>query len=208
MRRHGALTLGCGLLTVALAGCGSSSGSTTSPSVTPSSTPSANASPTNAPTTPAPTASVSTASAGASGPKSAGCVNGWIDPAPGDDFYKQATNALQQSQGGTGYTVHSVRYFAGPLAGGGLGAVYYLDLRDPRLSARVLLVSGGGAAKAAVAPTGTTGWKAGDWTGFAGEEPAAVHAPLPGRWSGPEFDPVSGPGALLTPSLAGCMEGT
>ncbi len=120
------------------------------------------------------------------GPKSASCVNGWVQPAPGTDFYKQAVAALEQSAGGSGYAIHSVRYFAGPLAAGGIGAIYYLDVRDPRLSSRVLLVSGAGPASLAVAKTGTTGWKPADWTAKGGGA-----------------SPVT-----LLPSVAGCLDGT
>ncbi|HEX4428510.1 MAG TPA: hypothetical protein VHZ96_04490 [Frankiaceae bacterium] len=147
-----------------------------------------------------------------SGPKSATCVNGWVQPAPGADFYRQATDALQAAQGGTGYVIHAVRYFAGPLASGGIGAVYYLDVRDPRLTARVLLVSGAGPSTAAIAKTGTTGWTQGDWYGFKGSEAAAVTPlpgiPLPGKWAGPSYDPVGGSAPLLSPSLAGCLAGS
>jgi hypothetical protein len=135
-----------------------------------------------------------------------------VQPAPGADFYKQASDALQSSQGGTGYVIHAVRYFAGPLASGGIGAIYYLDVRDPRLTARVLLVSGAGPSAAAIAKTGTTGWKAGDWTGFKGTDPAAVPAlagiALPGKWSGPSYDPVSAATPLLSAALAGCLDGS
>ena len=144
----------------------------------------------------------------ATGPKSATCVNGWTQPAPGADFFKQASVALEQSQGETGYVIRAVRYFAGPLTGGGSGAIYYLDVNDPRLSARIVLVSGGGPSKAAVATSGTHGWKQGDWTGFAGSQPAASHPPLPGKWSGPEFDPVGGAPPLLSSSVVGCLAGT
>jgi hypothetical protein len=147
-----------------------------------------------------------------SGPKSATCANGWVQPAPGSDFYRQATDALQTSQGGTGYVINAVRYFAGPLAGGGIGAVYYLDVRDPRLTARVLLVSGAGPSSAAIAKTGTTGWTQGDWHGFKGTDPAAI-TPLPGiahpgKWSGPSYDPVGGSTPLLSSAVAGCLDGT
>jgi hypothetical protein len=113
---------------------------------------------------------------------------------------------LQQSQGGTGYVVKSVRYFAGPLASGGIGAIYYLNVAGHTFKGRVLLVSGGGAAQAAVAPSGTSGWKAGDWKGFRGQTAAAAFAGVPGKWSGPEYDPVTG--GLLPASVAGCMTGT
>ena len=146
------------------------------------------------------------------GPKSASCVNGWVQPAPGADFFKQAQTALDASQGATGYVVKAVRYFAGPLPSGGIGAVYYLDVRDPRLTARVLLVSGAGPAGAAIAPTGTTGWKPGEWHAFKGTDPAAVTPfpgiPLPGKWKGPSYDPVAGATPLLSPSLVGCLDGT
>jgi hypothetical protein len=157
--------------------------------------------------TPNPRATV-TALAGVpkKGIASATCVNGWTEPASqSDDFFKQALAALQQSQGGS-YAVKTVRYFAGPLAGGGVGAIYYLVVSDPRFSARVLLVSGGGPGQVAVAPAGTSGWKAGDWKGFRGQTAAAAFPPLPGKWSGPEFDAVTG--GLLAPSVAGCMTGT
>ncbi len=144
----------------------------------------------------------------ATGAKSPTCVNGWIQPAPGADFFKQATLALEQSQGGTGYVIKAVRYFAGPLSAGGIGAIYYLDVNDPRLSARVVLVSGAGPAQAAVAAAGTTGWKAGEWTGFRGTEPAANHPPLPGTWGGPEFDAVTATPGFLSASVAGCLAGS
>jgi hypothetical protein len=138
---------------------------------------------------------------------SATCVNGWTEPASqSDDFFKQALAALQQSQGSTAYTVKTVRYFAGPLASGGVGAIYYLNVSDPKFTGRVLLVSGGGPAQAAVAPSGTTGWKDGDWKAFRGQTAAVAYPPLPGKWSGPEYDPVTG--GLLTPGVAGCMSGT
>jgi hypothetical protein len=136
------------------------------------------------------------------------CVNGWQQPAPGTDLYQQAVTALEQAQGGSGYTIRSVRYFAGPVPSGGVGAIYYLDVRDPRLSARVILVSTGGPSQAAVAKVGTTGWKDGDWTGFRGTEPSAAHPPVPGRWSGPQFDPVTSSPLLLAPTVAGCLDGT
>jgi hypothetical protein len=135
-----------------------------------------------------------------------------VQPAPGSDLYRQATDALQSSQGGSDYAVKAVRYFAGPLASGGIGAVYYLDVRDPRLTARVLLVSGAGPSAAAIAETGTTGWKQGDWHGFKGTDAAAVTPlpgiPLPGKWAGPAYDPVGGAAPLLTAALAGCLDGS
>jgi hypothetical protein len=131
-----------------------------------------------------------------------------MQPGAGTALYQQAAAALEQSQGGTGYTIKTVRYFTGPIPGGGVGAIYYLDVRDTRLSARVLLVSGPGPAEAAVARTGTTGWKRGDWTGFRGDQAAAPHLPLPGRWSGPEFDPIGATPPLLAASVAGCLDGT
>ena len=216
-RRRPALTATAALLTVAVLGaCGTSSHVSTAPGKTPgptlaeSATPTPSATPTATETPAAPTnTATATVSAGA---KSATCVNGWVQPAPGSDFYRQATDALQASQGGSGYVVHAVRYFAGPLAGGGIGAVYYLDVRDPRLTARVLLVSGAGPSAAAIAQTGTTGWKQGDWHGFRGTGPAAVTPlpgiPHPGKWAGPSFDPVSGATPLLTSSLAGCLDGS
>ncbi len=210
----GSMVLACAAVT---AGCGSSSHASTAPSPalaespTPSTsaevTPSASATPTTAATATNPAGAVVSR-----GAKSASCVNGWVQPAPAADFFKQAVDALDASQGGTGYVVKAVRYFAGPLPSGGLGAVYYLDVRDPRLSARVLLVSGAGPAAAAIAKTGTTGWKAGDWHGFKGSEPAAVTPfpgiPLPGKWSGPSYDPVGGATPLLSASLVGCLDGS
>jgi hypothetical protein len=210
----GGLALACVVVT---AGCGSSTKAATTPTPTPTPTPSPTLaeSPSPSPsTTPSPGATpTNTASATLSrGAKTPSCVNGWVQPAPGADFYRQATDALQASQGGTGYTVKTVRYFAGPLANGILVGVYYLDVRDPRLSARVLLVSGAGPESAAVARTGSRGWKAGDWFGFKGTDPPA-QAPLPGiahpgKWAGPEYDPVGGTTALLSPSLTGCLDGT
>jgi hypothetical protein len=201
-------TLAC-VAAVGFAGvtaCGASAthaSTTPSPTLAESPTPSASVAPTNTPsaTNPA-TAAISR------GPKSASCVNGWVQPAPTSDFYHQATAALQESQGGTGYLIKAVRYFAGPLTSGGIGAIYYLDVRDPRLSARVVLVSGAGPSSVAVAKTGTTGWKAGDWTGFRGQQPASSQPPLPGKWSGPAYDPVSGPTPLLSTSVAGCLDGS
>jgi hypothetical protein len=194
------------------AGCG---GSSTHASTTPS--PTLAVSPTPSPTATPPTPSATpTSSANATvtaGAKGATCVNGWVQPAPGSDFYRQAADALAQSQGGTGYVINAVRYFAGPLTGGGIGAIYYLDVRDPRLSARVLLVSGAGPSSAAIARTASTGWKSGDWTGFKGSQPVAAVAPLPGiplpgKWGGPEYDPVGGVTPLLSPSVAGCLDGS
>ncbi len=197
----GAAALACAAVTAA---CGTSSthaSTTPSPTLAESPTPSPSAAPTNT--------STATLSKGA---KSASCVNGWVQPAPGSDFYQQATAALEQSQGGTGYDIKAVRYFAGPVSGGGIGAVYYLDVRDPRLSARVLLVSGAGPASAAIARTGSTGWKSGDWFAFKGTDPAAVTPlpaiPLPGKWAGPEYDPVGGTSPLLTSSVSGCLDGS
>lgn len=113
-------------------------------------------------------------------------MNGWIQPAPGSDFYRQATAALEQAEGGTGYAIKSVRYFAGPLAAGGIGAIYYVDVNDPRLTSRVLLVSGAGPASVALARPGTTGWKPAEWTSRSG-----------GRTT-----------LTLSPSVAGCLAGT
>ncbi len=105
-----------------------------------------------------------------------------------------------------------MRYFAGPLAGGGIGAVYYLDVRDPRLSARVLLVSGAGPARLRVAPTGTTGWKPGEWTGFAGHGACRRAPPLPrdagpGKWQGPSLTPSRADRAAH-PVAGGLLDGT
>lgn len=184
--------------------CGSSSAQTTPAR---SSTPSPTATP-SATGTPAPSAHVTVhATVPTTGLKSASCVNGWTEPAsPTDDFYKQAVAALQQSQGGGGYVVKSVRYFAGPLSGGGIGAIYYLKVASSTFNARVLLVSGAGPGQAAVATSTTSGWKAGDWKGFRGQAAAAAYPGLPGKWSGPEYDAVTG--GLLAPGVAGCMAGT
>ncbi len=197
-----------------LASCGSSAATT---SGAPSSPPPA-VSPAPSATSPAPSPSPTASSAAptrsahspalATGAKSASCVNGWVQPAPGSDFYRQAVSALEQNRGGSGHQIAAVRYFAGPLAAGGLGAVYYLDVRDPQLSVRVVLVSAAGPAQVAAAPSGTHGWKDGDWTGFRGQNAPASHPPLPGTWSGPEYDPVSSATPLLSPQLAGCMAGT
>ena len=192
------------VLLAALAACGSSGATTANPPPS-SSSPTPSISPSS---TPAPAPSV-TALVGVpkKGVESPTCVNGWTEPGgPTDDFFKQAVAALQQSQGGTGYVVKSVRYFAGPLASGGIGAIYYLNVAGPTFTGRVLLVSGGGAAQAAVAPSGTTGWKAGQWKGFRGQAAPAAFAGVPGKWSGPEYDPVTG--GLLSASVAGCMTGT
>jgi hypothetical protein len=72
----------------------------------------------------------------------------------------------------------------------------------------VVLVSGAGPASAAVAKTGTSGWKNGDWTGFRGQLAPAVHPPLPGQWAGPEYNPVTSTPPLLAPTVAGCLDGT
>jgi hypothetical protein len=109
-----------------------------------------------------------------------------VQPAVGTDFYRQAVSALEQSVGGSNYVIKSVRYFAGPLAAGGIGAIYYLDVRDPRLTSRILLVSGAGPSSVAVAKIGTTGWKASDWTAKGGGA-----------------SPVT-----LLPSVSGCLDGT
>lgn len=208
-RRHVTAGAGLGLVTAVLvSACGSSAPTSVNPTPSTTPAPSVTVSATATPAAPNPSASV-TAQAGVprKGASSATCVNGWTEPAsPTDDFFKQALAALQQSQGSTAYTVKTVRYFAGPLASGGVGAIYYLDVSDPKFTGRVLLVSGGGPAQAAVAPSGTTGWKAGDWKGFRGQTAAAAYPPLPGKWSGPEYDPVTG--GLLTPGVAGCMSGT
>ena len=134
-------------------------------------------------------------------------MNGWIQPAAGSDFYRQAQRAVQDALKRQ-YSVTSVRYFAGPLVAGGIGAVYYVDVDDPKLAVRLLLVSGSGPSHVAAAPRGTHGWKDGDWTGFGGTDAPAAHPPLPGTWSGPAFDPVTGGAALLSPGLAGCLAGT
>jgi hypothetical protein len=196
------------LAAVLLSGCGSSAATGVDPTPAASPAPSVFTSAASTPETPNPSATVTVkAPVPKTGVKSATCVNGWTEPASqSDDFFKQALAALQQSQGGGGYEVKTVRYFAGPLAGGGVGAIYYLDVSDPKFTGRVLLVSGSGAAQAAFAPGGTTGWEAGDWKGFRGQTPAVVYPPLPGKWSGPEYDPVTG--GLLTPGVAGCMSGT
>jgi hypothetical protein len=207
-----------GMIAVLLSACGSSAATSVSPtpsgtaSSTPSITPSPSVTPSASATAtasfPSPNPSVTvTPPAPKKGAATATCVNGWTEPSSqSDDFFKQALAALQQSQGGSAYAVKSVRYFAGPLAGGGIGAIYYLNVSDPKFNGRVLLVSGGGAAAAAVAPSGTTGWKAGDWKGFRGQTAATAYPPLPGKWSGPEYDAVTG--GLLAPSVAGCMIGT
>jgi hypothetical protein len=192
------------VLLAALTACGSSATTTSNPPPSTSS-PSLSSTPSS---TPAPSATVTAlALAPKKGAQSATCVNGWTEPSSqSDDFFKQAVSALQQSQGGTRYVVKSVRYFAGPVAGGGVGASYYLKVAGPTFTGRVLLVSGGGAEQAAVAPAGTSGWKAGDWKGFRGQTGAAAFPGVPGKWSGPEYDPVTG--GLLSASVAGCMTGT
>lgn len=185
LHRRRAFGLGTAILISAagVSACGSSASTQAAPSASPT-TPAPTLSQTSsAPATPTPTPS---ATAAPSGAKSASCVNGWVQPAPATDFYRQAVAALEQSEGGTGYVVHAVRYFAGPLATGGIGAIYYLDVRDPRLSARVLLVSGAGPASVAVAKIGTTDWKPADWTAPGG-------GPLTVR---------------LSPSVAGCLAGS
>jgi hypothetical protein len=190
-----------------VAGCGSSSAKTVAPTANPTASPSSPEA-TLSPTVPTPTPAVTAqADVPKKGLASATCVNGWTEPAaPTDDFFKQAVAAFEQNQGGTGYVVKSVRYFAGPLANGGVGAVYYLNVADPRFTARVLLVSGAGPGQAAAAPSNTAGWKAGDWKGFQGQAAPATFPPLPGKWSGPEYDPVTG--GLLSPGIAGCLSGT
>jgi hypothetical protein len=196
------------VLLAALTACGSSATTTSNPPPSTSS-PSLSSTPSSSPTsTPAPSATVTAlALAPKKGAQSATCVNGWTEPSSqSDDFFKQAISALQQSQGGTRYVVKSVRYFAGPVAGGGVGASYYLKVAGPSFTGRVLLVSGGGAGQAAVAPAGTAGWKAGDWKGFRGQTAAAAFPGVPGKWSGPEYDPVTG--GLLPAGVAGCMTGT
>jgi hypothetical protein len=185
--------LAAALCAAAVSGCGSSSakqsvnGASSTPASSGTPTPTTPGPSSTAPTGPTPTALTSSAAPAATvtGPKSASCVNGWVQPAPGTDFYKQAVAALEQSVGGTGYDIKSVRYFAGPLAAGGIGAIYYLDVRDPRLTSRVVLVSGAGPSSVAVAKTGTTGWNPADWTARGGGA-----------------SPVT-----LLPSVAGCLAG-
>ncbi len=208
MQHQRAVGVGLGLTVVAclVAGCGSSSDETATSS--PSSFATAIPQPAPSSETSAPAPSVTAqADVPKKGLKSATCVNGWTETvSQSDDFFKQGVAAFEQSQGGSGYLVKTVRYFAGPLAGGGTGAIYYLNVADPRFTARVLLVSGAGPAQAAAAPSNTAGWKAGDWKGFRGQAAPTAFPPLPGKWSGPEYDPVTG--GLLSASIAGCLVGT
>ncbi len=200
-----------GLVVLGLAGvtaCGSSSPPATAdptPAVT-SSAPVTSQTPSATPT-PSPTPTPTPSPSPSGGPKSATCVNGWTDAAAGSDFYGQATQAVTDTLKAP-HALSRVRYFAGPLVAGGIGAVYYVELADPQLPVRLVIVSGGGPSAYAVAPSGTHGWQAGDWTGFAGTEAPAAHPPLPGTWAGPAYDAVTGASALLSPQLAGCLAGT
>jgi hypothetical protein len=199
------------LCLAATAACGSSSTTGTTPSTPVTTTPpSSSAAPTSAaptsappPSTGGPTPSPSSTVTG----KSATCVNGWTDAPAGSDFFTQAQQAVQDTLKAA-HPVKTVRYFAGPLVAGGIGAVYYVKLADPQLAVRMVIVSGGGPSKYAVAPSGTHGWTDGQWTGFSGTEAPSAHPPLPGTWAGPAYDPVSGSAPLLSPQLAGCLAGT
>ena len=166
------------------------------------------------PPTPSPTpANSATATLSARDRRAPPASTAGCRPAPGSDFYKQAVDALQQSQGGTGYVIKAVRYFAGPLA----------ERRDRRrLLPRRARPPAHGARAAGVRvpdprrlpspgparPAGRRG------TGRASKAAArrcrdpAARSRMPGKWAGPEYDPVAGTTPLLSPSLAGCLDGT
>ena len=199
-----------GLAVLSIAGATACGSSSTPSSTDPTPAPLSSGAPTPTPASATPTVAPPTVTPSPSptgGAKSATCVNGWTNATAGSDFYGQATQAVTDTLK-TPHAVKAVRYFAGPLVKGGIGAVYYVELADPQLPVRMVIVSGGGPSAYAVAPSGTHGWQAGDWTGFAGTEAPTAHPPLPGTWAGPAYDAVSGASTLLSPQLAGCLAGT
>jgi len=165
--------------------------------------------PLTTPTPPLPSAP----GAPASGPPSAGCVNGWVSPSAGGDEYMEGITILTNQMGVSGqWRVDAIRYFSGPDSPGVIAPRYDVVERwyvkaglvdDPTFRGRWLLekrtdqILG----VAAVAPYETSGYGSPDWTGFVGEGPPRNYLGLPGQWSGIPYDFVTGEGDSGNPGL-------
>ena len=113
------------------------------------------------------------------------------------------------------FIIEDLRQFNGPEAPGGDRAAvierWYVKVRlegDPSVAGRFLVeVWTDGAQVAAVAPSGTSGWRSPDWSAFTGEGERTAYPGLPGRWAGTRYDFVTGEGGPGTRGLPGAVEG-
>lgn len=191
-----------------------------SPSPSPTPTPIADAS---AGGTPSPTPSLAAAS-----PWPA-CINGWINPPPGEPLYEEGVLILANYMGLPDpfnvdpLNVDDMRYFVGPdpdwILAPRFEAVEHWYIKatlssDPTYRGRWLIEKRDEQrlGVSAVAPYDTVGYNSPDWSGFVGEgAPRAIDG-LPGLWSGIQYDFVTGEGDSGNPgldeSLAECMATT
>jgi hypothetical protein len=160
------------------------------------------------------------------GPKTDGCINGWITPARTSPLFTDPIGVVRRTSRWRGaYRVVDMRYFVGPESPpsdkGYIAVVerWYIKLYAPgdlSYQGRFIVekrVFGRGVA--AVAPYDTSGFRSPDWSGFQWDvaDPDPVAYPgLPGAWSGIRYDFVRGGSGLEIPGLPaqvrGCLDGT
>jgi len=201
---------------------------TVAPAATPDPTPSATA---DVATTRGPTPSTTLGStptpsgtAAQGGQPSDDCIAGWTSPSPGSPEYEDGMQILAGFMGQEGsWQVEEMRHFTGPDAPWIIEPRYEVVHRwyiragladDPEYRGRWLVelrtdrING----VAAVAPYESEGYRAPDWRGFVGDGPPTTYPGLPGRWSGIEYDFVTGDGDHGMPGLpdevVGCLDGT
>ena len=149
-----------------------------------------------------------------SGAASAGCVNGWAEPAPGTDQRRAPLDVLRRMQGRGGlFEVRDLRAFRGPDDAGGAaspapeverwyGKVVAAD--DPAFRLRFLAKRGAsGPVVVAVAPFDSAGFRSGDWVGVSGDGPPVEHPGISGRWPAPP--PADAASGALPAGLVGCL---
>jgi hypothetical protein len=163
-----------------------------------------------------------TASAG-SGDPAAGCVEGWVSPAPGTEVYQEALDLIGAQMGIDGeLVVDEMRYFRGPDVAWIVEPHFDVVRRwyvkaslvdDPHFRGRWLLEYRDQNRRgiSAVAPYDTAGYESPDWRGFTGEGPPRTIPGLPAQWPGIDYDFVTGEGDTgnrgLPAEVEGCIAG-
>lgn len=157
---------------------------------------------------------------GAAGP---GCESGWTTPAPGSDEEAVPLGLILGQMGEEGeLDVVEVRQFQGP------EVPWILEPRpdhvdwwyvkatkadDPEFKGRWIVARRAEDRQGidAVAPFDSSGFASPDWVAFEGDGTPRTIEGLPGRWSGLDYDFVTGGDGVrigLPEEAAGCLEGT
>jgi len=168
---------------------------------------------------------VSGSAASTSGAPSSSCVQGWTSPSPGSHGVPLVLRVIRTTLGlSSPLRIDAIRYFQGPesppsdqnyLKTVDRWYVKAQEKKQPSMGARFLVERRQfGIGLSAAAPFDTTGFHAGDWTGFQHDTTADLTSVdgVPGKVRAVTYDFVDGGEGLTFPGLpdavVGCLEGT